>query len=182
MLLLRRGFTLIELLVVIAIIGILASIVMTALTSSRTKSRDAARVSEMRQIAYALELYYEKFGMYPTCLSAGGSCTTTLASSGFLKTIPTDPSTKIAYTYAALGSGANCSSYHIGVALEDKTHIALKGDADASATAVPCTGSAPNFHGLSYVAGGVACAASPTDGIAQPTTNAKGESCYDLVP
>ena len=59
------GFTLIELLVVIAIIGMLASIIMASLNSARVKARDARRVSDIRQIRVALELYYADFGQYP---------------------------------------------------------------------------------------------------------------------
>jgi len=43
----KRAFTLIELLVVIAIIGILATIVTVNYSSSRQKSRDTERVSEI---------------------------------------------------------------------------------------------------------------------------------------
>jgi prepilin-type N-terminal cleavage/methylation domain-containing protein len=52
-----RGFTLIELLVVIAIIGLLSSVVLASLNSARAKARDAQRLTDMRQIQAALELY-----------------------------------------------------------------------------------------------------------------------------
>ncbi len=54
-----RGFTLIELLVVIAIIGLLSSVVFASLGPARVKSRDAVRLSDLRQLKTALELYYE---------------------------------------------------------------------------------------------------------------------------
>lgn len=58
------GFTLIELLVVIAVIGILASVVLASLNSARKKGADAKIKSELKQIATALELYYDKYGAY----------------------------------------------------------------------------------------------------------------------
>jgi len=67
----RRGFTLIELLVVIAIIGILSSVVLASLNSARGKSRDARRISDLRQVKTALEFYFDDNGTYP--LSAAGS-------------------------------------------------------------------------------------------------------------
>lgn len=62
----NKGFTLIELLVVIAIIGLLASVVLLALNSARAKSRDAKRIADMRQLASALELYFNDNSSYPT--------------------------------------------------------------------------------------------------------------------
>ena len=61
----QKGFTLIELLVVIAIIGILSTIVLVSVNDARIKARDARRVSELRSIATALEVYYDKYGEYP---------------------------------------------------------------------------------------------------------------------
>jgi prepilin-type N-terminal cleavage/methylation domain-containing protein len=63
--LMQKGFTLIELLVVIAIIGILSAVVLVSLNSARAKSRDARRLSDLRQIMTALEIYYNDNGAYP---------------------------------------------------------------------------------------------------------------------
>ncbi len=80
----QKGFTLIELLVVIAIIGLLASVVLLALNSARSKSRDAKRVADARQISSALELYYNDANSYPVSLAS-------LVSSGYIGAIPTPP-------------------------------------------------------------------------------------------
>lgn len=131
----KKGFTLIELLVVIAIIGILSSVVLASLNSARLKSRDARRVSDLKQLQLALELYYDaNSSNYPATLS--------LLAPTYIARIPNDPQTAVAYPYYANGSGTTCSSYHLLATLEQTTgSVALANDADAALAAV-CTGSA----------------------------------------
>lgn len=175
----KKGFTLIELLVVVAIIGILASVVLTALNGGRIKARDSARISAIRQIRYALELYYyANNNQYPQCLYPVAPCSTTLNGTIFMKTVPKDPLTGLGYTYAARGSGANCTSYHLGTSLEEKTNKILLSGADATAQSV-CANSNSGFSGLSYATGGQPC--NNNSGTAQPTTAINGETCYDVV-
>ena len=61
----EKGFTLIELLVVIAIIGLLSSIVLESVNAAREKARDARRISDLKQLQKAVELYYDDHGQYP---------------------------------------------------------------------------------------------------------------------
>lgn len=61
----EKGFTLIELLVVIAIIGLLSSVVLASLNTARMKARDAQRISGLKEIQKALEMYYQDYGTYP---------------------------------------------------------------------------------------------------------------------
>tara|TARA_Y100000310_G_scaffold342002_1_gene443280 strand:- start:8564 stop:8971 length:408 start_codon:yes stop_codon:yes gene_type:complete len=130
---------------VIAIIGILSSVVLASLNSARQKSRDARRISDVKQLQLALELYFDSNSNYPTAVS-----TANLVTPGYISAIPTDPTSGSAYSYAALGSGTTCSSYHLGATLEDSSHSTLSTDVDASAGTV-CTGSASDFAGTDPV-------------------------------
>lgn len=66
------GFTLIELLVTILIIGILATLVSVLFGIAKTKARDVKRVSDIKTINTALQLYYEDEGHYPVADSSLG--------------------------------------------------------------------------------------------------------------
>jgi general secretion pathway protein G len=116
-----RGFTLIELLVVVAIIGILSSVVLASLSSARAKARDSRRLSDMRQIQNALELYYNNTGHYPVntdndnsgwdtgCYGAGDPFITPLETDGDISKTPCDPtitSQSGGYSYYRYTSGS----------------------------------------------------------------------------
>jgi general secretion pathway protein G len=83
----QKGFTLIELLVVIAIIGLLSTLAVVALNNARMKSRDAKRVSDIKQVQTAVELYYNDVNAYPS------SITGSIASGGvtYMASVPTNP-------------------------------------------------------------------------------------------
>jgi prepilin-type N-terminal cleavage/methylation domain-containing protein/prepilin-type processing-associated H-X9-DG protein len=63
-----KGFTLIELLVVIAIIAILAAILFPVFAQARSKARQAAGLSNAKQIALAVLMYSEDYDeKFPRC-------------------------------------------------------------------------------------------------------------------
>ncbi|OGC87860.1 hypothetical protein A2419_02290 [Candidatus Adlerbacteria bacterium RIFOXYC1_FULL_48_26] len=94
-----RGFTLIELLVVISIIGVLASIVLTSLTSARAKSRDAVRVETLRQIKIALELYYDANNRYPASVVGELLSGVIGLAPTYIGVLPVDPKNVAPYQY-----------------------------------------------------------------------------------
>lgn len=122
----KKGFTLIELLVVIAIIGLLSTLAVIALGSARTKARDAKRLSDLKQVQTALELYYTDKAAYPTAadgITLGGATALCLdnttagwaatCTSPYMGLVPKDPGST-SYTYTS----ANGSTYTITATLE----------------------------------------------------------------
>ncbi|PJE64729.1 MAG: hypothetical protein COU90_00455 [Candidatus Ryanbacteria bacterium CG10_big_fil_rev_8_21_14_0_10_43_42] len=101
----KKGFTLIELLVVISIIGLLASVVLASLNTARSRARDARRMTDMRQIQTALELYFNDNGVYPSTsnvwfgVSVNGGSRGVTGAGGYIPnlaptyipTLPVDP-------------------------------------------------------------------------------------------
>ena len=61
----RTGFTLIELLIVMAIIGILAGLVMIAITGANKKAQIGVAKATIDHLRTALEMYKDDVGFYP---------------------------------------------------------------------------------------------------------------------
>ncbi len=117
----KRGFTLIELLVVVAVIVIISAVIIANISSSRQKSRDARKISDIGQIQLALEQYYDRCGVYPDKVtnppsaSANGTCPVSGVSlASFISVVPTSP-TSINYVYAIKGDK---SDYVLRASLE----------------------------------------------------------------
>ncbi len=135
----KRAFTLIELLVVIAIIGLLSTFSIIALNTARARSRDARRVSDLKQTQTALEMYYNDNGQYPPAITAGDSLATN--SIIYMDIVPKPPlpadyascaGTTI-YTYSArVFNGAANGTYSLNCCLGNQVGNLSAGFVSAS--------------------------------------------------
>jgi prepilin-type N-terminal cleavage/methylation domain-containing protein len=113
----KLAFTLIELLVVIAIIGLLATISIVALSNARSRARDARRLSDIKQLQTAIEMYYQYNGHYPRFSGGTGICSVNkydsllaLISEGLMSKAPIDPkynesnTPRLCYEYLGIGN------------------------------------------------------------------------------
>ncbi len=122
----HRGFTLIEILIVVAIIAILASVVLVGLGPTQQQGRDARRISDLREVQNALELYYNKYGTYPSDTSWATLVTDLTSSSTAIGVtqVPNDPTPSKTYYFESFTGG---SSYVIGAVLESANSSVFTG-------------------------------------------------------
>jgi prepilin-type N-terminal cleavage/methylation domain-containing protein len=164
----KKGFTLIELLVVIAIIGILSTIAVIALQSARTKSRDAKRIADIKQVQTALEMCFSDSacasGGYPVLGGAGAGAdlsgiTAVGTMATYMSAAPTAPSPadggcsidNNSYTYQSVnsvGKGActsgTCANYKLEFCLGSATGDMLAGLHCATPTGISNSGTVSN--------------------------------------
>lgn len=116
-----RAFTLLEIMVVISIAGLIVSIGTFSYSQINKNSRDATRKADLQNISQALELYRSNhlYGSYPM----QSTWKIDLTAGGYLSEIPTDPKTKLDYTYTATcaGTPSVCGAYVLSADLESST-------------------------------------------------------------
>jgi len=132
----KKGFTLVELLVVIAIIALLSTLSVVALNSARAKARDARRLSDIKQIRTALDMYLDSNMKYPdplnasstlgtgnfACLTSAGWTTTSGCSGNiFMQTVPSDPLSARSYQYYKVDDTHYRISYYLEGSSATKT-------------------------------------------------------------
>jgi prepilin-type N-terminal cleavage/methylation domain-containing protein len=115
----KKGFTLVELLIVISLISILSGILISVINPNgmRQKFRDGQRISDLKRLQSALELYFADNRMYPdatagTWVQISLSAPTGLSS--YINPVPVDPGTN-AYYYR---TNAARSAYTLEANLE----------------------------------------------------------------
>ena len=145
----QPGFTLIELMLAISIVAIISTIGLVTYSKAQLIARDAKRKQDLRSIAIALEIYYQKNKRYPctvgwqqstnaiwitdiTDASCPGTVATKLAPD-FINKMPTDPinDPKYLYQYYSYGGAWPCpgagQSYFLMAPLENQKDPDLYG-------------------------------------------------------
>lgn len=140
-----------ELLIAVSIIAIISAVGFSTFSQSQMRGRDAKRKQDLRSIAVALELYYQKNGHYPcsssfiTSVPLGwwitndASISTSCASgsslpftSNYISKLPIDPLKNVGeprggsfgYEYWAGNDGASCvaGQYYLLAALLENSN------------------------------------------------------------
>lgn len=148
----HKAFTIIELLVVVTIIALLTAIITSNLANSKSKSRDAKRVSDIIQLQLSLELFFDRCNRYPiTEVVAGANmprltdpindaarngCPVGITLSTFTSKIP-GPPTALDYLYVVNNSSIP-TDYLLRAKLENANQ-ALTDDLDGTIMSTDCS-------------------------------------------
>lgn len=132
----KNGFTKIEILIIAAIIGVLGLSSVFSVMTARSRTRDAVRMSDIRQVQAGLEVYFGNNNTYPESsdyIALGSVTTSCLTDNGFtsscsdgkyLEAVPATPSSGLkGYSSCSGASDAYCyiaqnGDYRISFELE----------------------------------------------------------------
>lgn len=98
----KKGFTLIELMITISIVAIISAIGLVSYSQTQKIARDARRKEDLRSLAIAIELYYQKIKTYPPVLAS--------LKPNYINNIPTDPKDKLPYPYSLQSGYTLCAT------------------------------------------------------------------------
>ncbi len=121
----KHGFTILELLVSMAIIAILTAVTLATISGIKQKSRDDKRLSDMREIVKALNLYSNNHGRYPTAstqvtITGDDAMSLELEGDLVITNVPRDPLYPSAdYTYRYVSQTGN--DFTLSFCLETNT-------------------------------------------------------------
>ena len=104
----NQGFTLFELLVSISIIAVLTAVAVVSFGGLNKKTRDARRTADLEKIRMSLEAAKQIGTTYPSSLDI-------LVNNSLIDRVPTDPKTKVAYSYTRITN----STYRICANVEE---------------------------------------------------------------
>lgn len=133
----NKGFIWQELVIALAVTGLIALGAGLLLHHSRQETRDLKRLTDIKAIQHALELYYYDCNVYPTSIQPGKpiSGVKTCQGSVYLQWVPIDPD-GFAYSYIPCEDETvqecsvgfiNPGSYKLQYVLESNTEGILKG-------------------------------------------------------
>jgi type II secretory pathway pseudopilin PulG len=117
----RRGFTVLETFVVVAIIAAVIVLLVLFIQETQKRSRDAARISSVRELSKALALFQTTSSYYPLApaelrLTGNDDVSVALKKAGAIPSIPLDPlHPELDYLYRTDSRG---SMYYITFCLE----------------------------------------------------------------
>ncbi|MEK7595826.1 MAG: type II secretion system protein [Patescibacteria group bacterium] len=143
-----RGFTLVELIMVVGLIGVLTGVILVVINggTARAKARDAQRISNLKTIQTAIELYKFSTGTYPQtganwiAIGSGGDTLSPLVAPSYIATVPRDSSYPSSPAPVCPYSAGNTSySYRTGTDANGDFYMLIgQMEVLSSVTASPC--------------------------------------------